>query len=114
MVISLNSARTTKEIFDQYTNVPEDYTFSKTVVPIRLATYGGEQLVSRSQGKRLIARFDRFKTVILDFEGVSEIGQAFADEVFRVYSQGHPETEIVPSNMSVSVAQMYERVTSGL
>jgi len=40
---------------------------------------GQEQLISRSQAKRLVARFDRFKTVTLDFEGIDEIGQAFAE-----------------------------------
>lgn len=75
-----------------------------------LAQYGGEQLVSRSQAKRLIARFDNFKTVILDFADVPEIGQAFSDEVFRVYVRAHPDVEIVPINMTAQVEGMYRRV----
>jgi hypothetical protein len=50
-----------------------------------LARYGNESLVSRSQAKRLLARIDRFKIVIFDFEGIEQIGQAFANEVFRVF-----------------------------
>jgi len=112
MQISLNSARTPSEIYAQFTKAPEDFDFSKTVVPMRLARLGDEQLVSRSQAKRLIARFDRFKTVILDFDGVTDIGQAFADELFRVYADNHPEVELLPSNMSGQVERMYLRAVA--
>ncbi len=37
-------------------------------------------------------RFERFQTVVLDFTGVEEIGQDFADEVFRVFQRAHPAT----------------------
>ena len=109
MSIALDSARTTAEVYAQFTKAPEDFDFSKTVVPMRLARLGDEQLVSRSQAKRLIARFDRFRTVILDFDGVSEIGQAFADELFRVYGGSHPDVELLPSNMSEQIERMYLR-----
>ena len=55
------------------------------MVPVDLARYGDDNLVSRSQARRLLARVDRFRTVVLDFKGVDAIGQAFADEVFRVF-----------------------------
>lgn len=32
-------------------------------------------------------RFERFRNIELDFKGVDEIGQAFADELFRVYAR---------------------------
>jgi hypothetical protein len=38
----------------------------------------------------LIASFERFKSVILDFKGANKIGQAFADKWFRVYRMAHP------------------------
>ena len=76
-----------REVFDAFTD-PEEYSFDKTVVPLRLAQYEGEKLVSRSQAKRVANRFERFKRVELDFAGVSEIGQAFADELFRVFASG--------------------------
>ena len=84
MKLNNNTARTTANVFNQYTS-DEDYQFSKTVVPVRLAQYGEELLVSRSQAKRLLARVDRFKVVIFDFEEVDKVGQAFADEIFRVF-----------------------------
>lgn len=109
MSIALNNTRTTTEVFNQFMNAPADFDFSKTIVPMKLAQYGEEQLISRSQAKRLIARFDRFKTVILDFKGVEEIGQAFADELFRVYANAHPSVEIAPTNMTEQVERMWLR-----
>jgi anti-sigma regulatory factor (Ser/Thr protein kinase) len=112
MTIALDSERKVADVYAQFTNAPEDFDFSKTVVPMKLATFGDEQLVSRSQAKRLIARFDRFRTVILDFEGVQEIGQAFADELFRVYANSHPDVELLPKNMVKAVERMWLRAVA--
>lgn len=103
-----HTSRTTKKVFDKFTS-GDDYGFTKTVVPVKLTTYGDDNLVSRSQAKRLLARFDRFKVVMLDFTGVESIGQAFADEVFRVFGLQHPEVELVPINTSAAVKQMISR-----
>ena len=93
MDLNNNTSRTVKSVFDQYTGT-EDYGFDKTVVPVKLTKYGNERLVSRSQAKRLLSRVDRFRTVILDFEGVDRIGQAFADEVFRVFANNNPGVQL--------------------
>lgn len=95
-------------MFDEYT-ADGDYEFSKTVVPVRLTRYGNEALLARSQAKRLLARLDRFKTVVLDFEGVEWIGQGFADELFRVFVRRHPNVEIVPVNENPQVKSMIRR-----
>jgi anti-sigma regulatory factor (Ser/Thr protein kinase) len=112
MSIALDSERTTTDVFNQFMNAPEDFDFSKTIVPMKLARLGDEQLISRSQAKRLIARFDRFKKVILDFKSVNEIGQAFADELFRVYANEHPQVELTPVNMSDQVEKMWLRAVA--
>lgn len=109
MSIELDSQRTTTEVFQMFMNVPDDFDFSKTIVPMRLAQIGDEQLISRSQAKRLIARFDRFKTVVLDFTDVESIGQAFADELFRVYALAHPQVELLPMHMTEQVERMWLR-----
>ena len=49
------SGRQMREVFDRYTG-EFDYDFSRTHVPIMLARYGEEQLVSRSQARRVLAR----------------------------------------------------------
>lgn len=108
MRLANDSARVLREVFDAYTD-PEEYSFDKTVVPLRLAQYEGESLVSRSQAKRVAHRFERFKRVELDFAGVSDIGQAFADELFRVFADAHPQIRITPVNAAPAVAQMIKR-----
>ncbi len=95
MSIAPTSPRTTKEVFERYATEANQYGFTKTHVPVSLAVYGAEQLVSRSQAKRLLARFDRFKEVFLDFHGVATIGPAFADEIFRVFRREHPDVKLV-------------------
>ncbi len=108
-----NSDRQTEKVFSKYTVKGEDYGFSRTVVPVRLLRYGDERVISRSQAKRLLARVERFKRVILDFRGVDYIGQAFADEVFRVFPSQHPATRIYATNTRKEVKRMIERVKAG-
>lgn len=55
-----------KEIFDEYADPDKDPSFHKTCIPVKLMQHEGESLLSRSQAKRLISRFDRFTEVILD------------------------------------------------
>ncbi len=112
MKLHNNTTRTAKEIFDKFTD--EDYGFTKTVVPVRLAQYGNEQLVSRSQAKRLLIRIERFKTVLFDFKDVESIGQAFADEVFRVFATQNPNIDILPLNTNDTVGRMIKHVQSRL
>ena len=111
MELHNHTARTTKKVFDKFAS-DEDYGFTKTVVPVKLMRYGDDNLVSRSQAKRLLARFDRFKVVILDFSSVALVGQAFADEVFRVFKAKHPEVELVAIHASAEVKKMISRAQS--
>lgn len=106
-----DSSRTMKSVFDRFSDA-EDYTFDRTVVPIRMAQHEGEKLVSRSQAKRVAHRFERFRHVVLDFAEVEEIGQAFADELFRVFAANHPEIRLIPENTSPDVARMISRAVS--
>jgi len=113
MKLNNHTSRTSKKVFDKFTS-DDDYGFTKTVVPVKLAQYGDDKLVSRSQAKRLLVRFDRFKTVVLDFNGVDSIGQAFADQVFRVFQKMHPEVELLEVNTNDSVKAMIRRAKSNL
>jgi len=111
MKLSNNTSRTSKQVFDRFTS-DDDYGFTKTVVPVKLTQYGDDKLVSRSQAKRLLTRVDKFKTVIFDFSDVESVGQAFADEVFRVFANRHPEMELIPINANKDVKQMINRALS--
>lgn len=112
MEIAQDSNRNLGKVFDEFSGGPDDYRFERTIVPVRLALYEGESLVSRSQAKRILNRVERFRTVILDFEGVDRIGQAFADEVFRVFANRHRDIELIPANTVPRVELMISRVNA--
>ena len=108
-----HTSRTDKKVFDSFTS-GEDYGFTKTIVPVALARYGNDSLISRSQAKRLLARVELFKTVMFDFENVDTIGQAFADEIFRVFANNHPEMILRVLNANREVDNMINRARIGL
>ncbi len=109
MKTSAFSKRVMREVFDKYTSELDRPTFDKTHVPVSLLRVGEENLVSRSQAKRLLSRFNRFKEVMLDFTGVEDIGQAFADEIFRVFKNQNPDVRIVPLGANDRVQKMIQR-----
>jgi hypothetical protein len=51
---------------------------------------------------------------LFDFEGVSIIGQAFADEIFRVFALGHPKMVLHATNSNSEVKRMIARARGGL
>jgi len=112
MSLSAKSITSIEQVFDKYSDIERGFT--KTHVPLSLAQYGNEQLVSRSQAKRVLTRFYRFEEVFLDFHGVDYIGQAFADEIFRVYRNQNPATRIIATNANAQVQSMIDRATAGL
>jgi anti-sigma regulatory factor (Ser/Thr protein kinase) len=111
MELHNHTSRTINKVFGQFTS-DDGFGFTKTVVPVRLAQYGDDKLVSRIQAKRLVARVERFKTVILDFTEVESIGQAFADEVFRVFASRHPALELLAIKANSAVNRMIQRAKS--
>jgi anti-sigma regulatory factor (Ser/Thr protein kinase)/biotin operon repressor len=106
-----HTARTARAVYDEFSSVEGG--FMKTVVPVSLAQQGTDQLVSRSQAKRLLARMHRFHVVILDFRNVPTIGQGFADEIFRVFQQAHPEIQIRATDANEDVRRMIGHVLAG-
>lgn len=92
-------------LFRQFT---EDSHFVRTRPVVKL--FGiGVSFVSRSEAKRLLVGMDQFSEVEIDFTGVESVGQGFVDEIFRVWPQGHPGTDVFPSNMNPAVEFMVRR-----
>jgi hypothetical protein len=114
MRISPESPRTTQEVFERFASVKDDFSFDRTHVVVRLVDLEGSALVSRSQAKRIVARLERFKEVVLDFEGVESVTPAFADEIFRVFASGHPQVHLMPVHDNEQVRQMIQRAVAGL
>jgi anti-sigma regulatory factor (Ser/Thr protein kinase) len=109
MALALPSKTVMKEVFDRFSSGPEDYRFDKTHVPLKLATLDDEALLSRSSAKRVLSRVDRFHEVLLDFAGIRSIGQAFADEIFRVFASAHPSVQLIAINANAAVTAMVRR-----
>ena len=109
MALSNHSAMTTKKTFDKYSSTDGEYGFNKTVIPIKLAQFGPDSLISRSQAKRILVRAEKFEHVVFDFKDVDSIGQAFADQIFRVYAREHPDMVLSPIHANAEVSQMISR-----
>lgn len=114
MSIFRDSLRSVQEVFDRFATAEAEFAFARTHVPLSLAQYGTELLISRSQARRVLARFDRFEEVILDFKNVPRIGQAFADEIFRVHMLAHPDAKILVVNAVQAVRRMIARAKGAL
>jgi anti-sigma regulatory factor (Ser/Thr protein kinase)/biotin operon repressor len=108
--IAIDSSRHLSDIFKKYTNLSDesDYGFDKTEIRVRLFTSGGIH-ISRSQARRILVGLEKFKIVLFDYQNVPMVGQAFADEIYRVFQKSHPTIRLVNENMSESVRFMVER-----
>lgn len=107
MRISKFSNRALKDVFDMYTN--EDFSFDKSHIRIELSKFEEDSFVSRSQAKRLLAGLGKFRTIILDFKNIRNVGQGFVDEVFGVFGLEHPEIHFNLINANDDVLFMVKR-----
>ena len=106
--ISKRSQRHLNSVFTKFQSRPGLYAFDKTEIRIRLFTMG-TIYVSRSQARRVLSGLEKFSTIVLDFEHVPTIGQAFADEIFRVFKKKHPKISIEIDNINQAIEFMIER-----
>jgi len=105
IVLRRPPVRTLREIFEAFT---EDFAFVRTRTVVRL--FGrGRDFLSRSEAKRLLHGLERFEHIVLDFRGVPGVGQAFADEVFRVWARSFPGSHLEPIEMNDDVRFFVER-----
>lgn len=108
--ISIKRNNHLNDIFKKYTNIDNgsDYGFDKTEIRIKLYTIGGVH-ISRSQARRILSGLEKFKFIIMDYDKVPTIGQAFADEIYRVFKNKRPDIEIQNINTNESVDFMINR-----
>ena len=105
--IAKNSKKRLEDIFNFYAPEEFGYKFEKTKVKVKLFQ---ERYLSRSEARRLLFGLEKFKEIILDFKDVKTIGQGFADEIFRVFTKGHPEIRIKIENLSPSLKGILKHV----
>lgn len=92
-----------EEVFSEFAPEKYDYQFDKTRVLVKLLQ---SEYVSRSEAKRLLHNLDRFSEIELDMREVKQVGQGFADEIFRVFASAHPEIAIQVTNASNAAEAM--------
>lgn len=109
IILALSNCSTQKlvDVFDEFATVDGGFSVSK--IPMRKVCDSGYP-VSRSQAKRLYFGFDKFESIILDFEGVDDIGQGFAHELFVVFKRNNPDIELKCINMNESISKMLAHV----
>ncbi|MDB9822629.1 DUF4325 domain-containing protein [Deltaproteobacteria bacterium] len=105
--ISKRSKRKLDKVFQDYASEEFDYRFDRTRVQVKLFQ---KQYISRSEARRMVHGLEKFAEVILDFNGVKTIGQGFADEIFRVFQQEHPDIIIKTENVSLVLEPMIRHV----
>lgn len=108
--ISVESTDHLNDVFRRYTNIDEEsnYGFDKTEIKVKLYTIGGVH-ISRSQARRVLVGLDKFRVIVFDFDRVAVVGQAFADEIFRVFHNKYPKIKLEVVNMNDAVKFMVER-----
>lgn len=105
-LISIKSKTNLSDIFKKYSEGA--FVFNKTQTKVSLYQLDSD-FISRSQGRRILSGLDKFKRIILDFKDVDTVGQAFADEVFRVWKKRHPDVEIEYKNTNNNIVFMIKR-----
>lgn len=108
--IDVESNKHLNDVFKKFTDKGKggNHGFDKTEVHVKLYTVGGVY-ISRSQARRILSGLDKFKVILLDYDKVPVVGQAFADEIYRVFQNKHPDIKIESINMKEGVRFMVER-----
>lgn len=104
--INIKSKNDLNTIFRKYS--AGAFEFGKTKVLVNLYKMGTDY-ISRSQARRILVGLEKFKKIILDFRGVETVGQAFADEVFRVWKNRHSNIDIQYENSNENIDFMIKR-----
>ncbi len=103
--VSRQSRKKLSHLFKEFSD--EDFEFTKGQLKVKMSQFEG--LLSRSQAKRLLIGLENYNVIDFDFSDVKEIGQAFADQIFRIYKSNNPKKTLMYTNANEAVAFMIER-----
>lgn len=101
--IDKTSQKSIRELFHEYSFNHTSLALDTTTIPVKLYDLG-EAWISRSQAKKVLSGLEKYKKIIFDFKGLDLIGQGFADEIFRVFQNAHPDIVLEPINMTDTIA----------
>ena len=106
MAIALNTTRTLDGVMEAWSIQGDGIEFDQTRVQLRLLTTEGQALDSRAAARRVGSRLATFKRAEIDFDGVTDVGHGFTDELFRVFAKANPQIELVAINTSPHIAAL--------
>ncbi|MDO8571799.1 MAG: DUF4325 domain-containing protein [bacterium] len=106
--IALDSKLHLNDIFGRFVVDPTQPGFNKTEIKVRLYV-AGNVYISRSHARRIVSGLEKYESIVFDFDKVTTVGQAFADEIFRVFKNSHPNIHLEAINMIEPVQFMVER-----
>lgn len=107
--LALDSGKHLGETFSSFSSDMGEPNFDKTQILVKLYTLG-TIYVSRSQARRILSGLDKFQHIVLDYRHVPTIGQAFADEIYRVFQLKQPNIKIESIGANEAVQFMIDRV----
>ncbi len=110
LAITLDTPRTLDAVLRAHSTDAAGYAFERTSVPLHLIAGSSQALASRADAKRVAARLANFRAAEIDFEGISDIGHGFADELFRVFQRENPTLQLMPLHMAPQVAAVVAAV----
>jgi len=104
--IRRDTSVTPEAVLDELSD-PVTSRFNRT---IHVALFREGDFVSPTEAKLIGARLQGFEVVELDFAGIDQVGQGFADDLFRVWAGEHPTSRLVPVNANPAVTAMITAV----
>jgi hypothetical protein len=113
MAIALNTTRTLDGVMDAWSIRGDGLEFDQTRVQLRLLTTEGQALDSRAAARRVGLRLTTFKRAEIDFEGVTDVGHGFTDELFRVFARANPQVELVATNTTPRIEALVKSARAG-
>ena len=106
LAICVDTTRTLDAVLQAQSHSGTGYDFTRTRVPLQLLAGESVALASRADARRVASGLQKFSHAEIDFEGISEVGHGFADELFRVFGRSQPALELVAVGMAPRVAAM--------
>ena len=102
--------RDTQKTLAGATHANPDDGFFRVTLPLKQMTLTGTALIARSQARRFTFNFIDKREVVLDFEGITELCQPFAHELFSVYHKAHPEVKLITRNTTEAMDRLIQRL----
>lgn len=113
MAIALNTTRTLDSVMEAWSTQGDGVEFDQTVVQLRLLAGEGQALDSRAAARRVGARLSTFKRAEISFEGVTDVGHGFTDELFRVFARANPQVELVATHTTPRIEALVKSARAG-